>query len=327
MGALVKLVALSAKDPVSKAIEDISLRFCQQVITDDVPTLSMLTRTRINSGLHNGQAHGGDPYENGNEFLPQNHKENTILQYTGVLASLGLFFVRGCITDVKGQDHYGVSLDFFTEPQRNAALQLHDAIAVYTEDTDDAESANAAADVLYNLAMSVWFAPLHPHDSSSWSTTWRRFVSISALSPKPNYRCHEPGVIAIWLSRLKFCMKIVACHKIRSDYLAQRDASGAFPSAALRDDELVPSRFPPLVKLTSHHRISVEWLKRWFSVDTPSPYQEMRSFAAKASKFSYMGNSKHDVFWSPGACRATPFGTERPLIQPTRGQPNDLPRC
>ena len=47
---------------------------------------------------------------------------------------------------------------------------------------------------------------------------------------------------------------------------------------------------------------------RWFSVDTPSPYQEMQSFAAKASKFSHTANSKHNVFWSPGACRATPFG-------------------
>jgi len=40
-------------------------------------------------------------------------------------------------------------------------------------------------------------------------------------------------------------MKIVACHKVRSDYLAQRDASGVFPSAALRDDELVPLYPPP----------------------------------------------------------------------------------
>jgi len=172
MGALVKLIALQDKDPVSKAIGDISLHFCRQTIADDVPTLSMLTRTWINSGLHSGQAHGGDAYENGNEFLPQNHKENTILQYTRVLTSLGLFLVRGCITDVKGQDHFGISLNFFTDCQKNAALRLHDAVAVYIEDTDDVESANAAADALYNVAMSVWFAPLHPHDSSSWSTTW-----------------------------------------------------------------------------------------------------------------------------------------------------------
>lgn len=237
MGALVKLVALQDKDPISKAIGELALRFCRQTIADDIPTLSMLTRTKINSGLRNGQAGGGDDYENGNEFLPQNHKENTILQYSRVLASLGLFLVRGCITDVKGQDHYGISLDFFTDCQKNAALRLHDAIAVYIKDKDDVESANAAGDALYKLAMSVWFAPLHPHDSSSWSTTWRRFVSISALSPKPNYRCHEPGIIAIWLTSLKFCMKIVACHKVRSDYLAQRDASGVFPSTALRDDE------------------------------------------------------------------------------------------
>ena len=49
--------------------------------------------------------------------------------------------------------------------------------------------------------------------------------------------CHEPEIINIWLTSLKFCMKIVACHKVRSDYLAQRDASGVFPSTALRDDE------------------------------------------------------------------------------------------
>jgi len=230
MGALVTLITPRDKDPTSKAIGDIALRFCRRTITDDVPTLSMLTRTRIDSGLLNGQARG-------DEFLPQNNKGNTILRYSGVLASLGLFLVRGCVTDVKGQDYYGISLDFFTDCQKNAARRLHDAISGYIEDTNDAGSADAAADALYEIAMSVWFAPLHPHDSSSWSTTWRRFVSISALSPKPNHRCHEPGIIAIWLSSLKFCMKIVACHKVRADYLAQRDASGVFLSNALRDDE------------------------------------------------------------------------------------------
>jgi hypothetical protein len=244
MGALVGLVARQDKDPMSKAIGDISLRFCRRTIDDDIPALSMLTLMRINSGLRGGGAQGGDDYEHGNEFLPQNHKESTIMQYARVLASLGLFLVRACITDVNSQDHYGISLNFFTTDQKNAAFTLHEAVTVHIEDMDNAESANAAADALYELAMSVWFAPLHAHDSSSWSSTWRRFVSISALSPKPNYRCHDPGIIAIWLSGLKFCMKIVACHKVRSDHLTQRDVSGVFPNTALRDDESVPLYSP-----------------------------------------------------------------------------------
>lgn len=230
--ALVTLATLQEKDPLSKAMGDVSLHFCKRTIVNDIPTLSMLTRTRINSG----QVHVGDNC--GDEFWPQNHKESTVSQYSWVLASLGLFLVHGCITHAKGQD-YHISLDFFNDCQRNAAVRLHRAVATYIEDMGSRESADSAAEALYELALSVLFTPLHTLGNSSWSTTCRQFFSISALSPKPNYRCHEPSMIAIWLSSLKFCMKIIACHKVRCDYLAQQNTSGVSPSTALRDDESV----------------------------------------------------------------------------------------
>jgi len=144
-------------------------------------------------------------------------------QYLRVLTALALFLVRGCVTMGGSEDEYGVSL-VFTPDQRRTARDLHGALIAYQNEESGAK--DTAADALYDLAMSVWFAPADTVDSSSWFNAWRRFFSICSLSPNTR-NIIPPNRIAIWLTQLKFCMKLVACHKIQSDWLAQKDEDDA----------------------------------------------------------------------------------------------------
>lgn len=220
--ALVNLVAIDDKDTFCKAVSEISHYFCQRTIESDIKDLSLLTLELIN-GKHDSVQSPDSQGRQGTHFNPAIHQPKTREQYLKVLTRLALFLVRGCVIGDGSEDEYGIPL-VFTPGQQLAANTFHEAATAYVDKEPDAK--DHAADALYNLAMSVWFAPVDAIDSSSWSNAWRRFFSICSLSPKDR-NIIPPNRIAIWLSELKFCMRLVACHKIRSDWVTQMDDDDA----------------------------------------------------------------------------------------------------
>lgn len=232
-------MTINAKDPLCNAVSQISTYFCQRTIETDIPTLSLLVLEYIN-GKHDCIQNPDGERHHGTHFTPSMLKQSTqcVLlssvhwhtltfissdQYLRVLTALALFLIRGCVIVGGSEEGCGVSL-VFTPDQQRAAQNFHNAITAYQNDEPNAK--DTAADALYDLSMSVWFAPADTVDSSSWSNTWRRFFSICSLSPNSR-NINPPNRIAIWLTQLKFCMKLVACHKIRSDWFAQKDNDDA----------------------------------------------------------------------------------------------------
>jgi hypothetical protein len=286
----VNLVAIDDKDAFCKAVSEISHYFCQRTIETDIKDLSLLTLELIN-GKHDFVQSPDSQGQQGTHFNPAIHQRKTREQYLGVLTRLALFLVRGCVIGDGSEDEYGIPL-VFTPGQQLAANKFHEAVAAYVDKEPDAE--DHAADALYDLALSVWFAPVDAIDSSSWSNAWRRFFSICSLSPKDR-NIIPPNRIAIWLSELKFCMRLVACHKIRSDWVTQKDSDNA---ARVDESVIVISCRALGPILTPLVRICRPWLSLWFSQAKPSPYQEMRSFAAKAAKFSANADPKNEVSWA-----------------------------
>jgi hypothetical protein len=212
-------------DPVSATIQEATMTYCQKVI-GNVDELSMLTREWL-GGLHDDST---EVNHHNAMFNPRIMANATRRQYMQQLHQLALFLVRSTVTHPPpplDPDYYGKGVNFcFTQEQRESAMGLHTAV-IDLIDCKGTHTADEKMDVvvenLNKVAVSVLFGEGKTEGSGSWDSAWRRFFAFGNLDrhgrPAPAAR------VAIWLSRVRFIMKLVASHKIHTQWRVQAHES------------------------------------------------------------------------------------------------------
>lgn len=220
---------VSKNEGLSQTLLAISRRLCERT-KGEAGALSFTTLRRIND------VHVPGARESlGNEYNPSMHQDSTISQYLQVLASLALFLIRACITDVRDESYYGVPLHF-TDEQKQTAATLHGAVVLLQANAKDGDLMETAADALCGVAMSVLFTLSNDPHSAAWTSTWRRFFTFSVVDAN-HKSIHHPGKIAVWLSKMRFIMKLVATHHMYTLWYSQSQ-NGILPPGAKTDDQL-----------------------------------------------------------------------------------------
>ena len=238
-------------DPVSATIQEAAMLYFKKV-TEEVDDLSMLTRELL-GGLHDDASESN---QHNAMFNPHIMGDATRRQYAQQLHQLAMFLVRATVTHAPPQDpyKYGLGVKFrFTQEQQDSALELHRTVQHFLKHDGIRSQEDDMEDVienLHNVATSVLFGEHQTEGSASWDSAWRRFFAFGNLDrhgrPAPAAR------VAIWLSRVKFIMKIVASHNIYTNSKSHAD-KGKIP---INSDECAISSLYSLSFPTADQSVS-----------------------------------------------------------------------
>jgi len=158
-------------------------------------------------------------------FQPEGMSEHSRCQYLRVLQQLALFMIRA-IGEKREDGFYGEKFKFeFTDSQVAATTALQGALQDVTHAGASDGAIDIAAENLHQLVVGVLFSVVEKVDVSLWTSAWRRFIAFGAMAS--DKRPPKAGEMGIWLSKLRFVMKLVAVHKVYIDWDMQKDDAGA----------------------------------------------------------------------------------------------------